>query len=65
MSEKILNKDQIGKFYSEFSEYNFYAPVNEKDNIVFRKVLKPEDIILEFLNSKVPPKEILLKKGTI
>ena len=59
MSEKILNKDQIGKFYSEFSEYNFYAPVKEKSSIVFRKISNPENIVLDFLNSKVPPKEVL------
>ena len=36
MEEKILKKDEIGKLYSEFgSEYNFYAPVKKKGNIVF------------------------------
>ena len=63
MSEKILKKDQISKLYIELSEeYNFYAPVNEKGNLMFKKILKPEDIVLDYLNSKIPPKEVLFPK---
>ncbi|MFX0059995.1 MAG: 4Fe-4S dicluster domain-containing protein [Candidatus Hodarchaeota archaeon] len=66
MEQKILKKDQIAKLYEELSKsYNFYAPFKEKRNIVFSKITNPDDIVLDFLNSKVPPKEILFPKTDI
>ena len=60
MEEKILKKDEIGKLYNAFaSEYNFYAPIKKKGNIVFEKIENPDDIVLDYLNSKIPPKSIL------
>ncbi|MHA1987883.1 MAG: 4Fe-4S dicluster domain-containing protein [Promethearchaeota archaeon] len=60
MEQKILKKDDIGKLYDEFAgEYNFYAPIKKKGNIAFEKVEKSEDIVLDYLNSKIPPKAIL------
>lgn len=53
-------KNQISKLYIELTEENnFYAPVKEKGDIIFKKILKPEDIVLDYLNSKIPPKEVL------
>ncbi len=67
MAEKILNKNEIAKLYSELEkEYKFYAPVKVKGNIAFKKVSKAEEIELAFLNSKVPPKDVLFpQKETI
>ena len=63
MDIKILLKDQIVKFYSELaSEYNFFAPVEEKGNIIFKKISDPEEIRLDYLNSKIPPKDVLFPK---
>lgn len=63
MDIKILMKDQVAKFYNEIvSEYNFYAPVEEKGNIIFKKISDPKDIRLDYLNSKIPPKDILFPK---
>jgi len=63
MEQKILQKDQIAKLYIELSEeYNIYAPVNEKGNIVFKKIANSDEIELDYLNSKVPPKEVLFPK---
>ena len=63
MDEKILKKNEIGKLYIELAEeYNFYAPIKEKGNIVFKKVLNTDDIVLDYFNSKVPPKEVLFPK---
>ena len=40
MEQKILQKDQVGKLYSELSKvYTFYAPIKEKGNIVINKHL--------------------------
>ncbi len=66
MEHKILKKDQIVKLYNDLNkEYNFYAPIKEKRNIVFRKITNPEEIVLDYLNSKVPPKEILFPEKDI
>ncbi|MFX0175755.1 MAG: 4Fe-4S dicluster domain-containing protein [Candidatus Hodarchaeota archaeon] len=63
MEHKILMKNEVGKLYIELGEeYNFYAPVKEKGNLVFKKVLNPDDIVLDYFNSRVPPKEILFPK---
>jgi ferredoxin len=63
MEEKVLMKNEIGKLYIELAEdYNFYAPIKEKGNVLFKKILNPNDILLDFFNSKVPPKEILFPK---
>jgi ferredoxin len=63
MDKKILLKDQIAKLYSELEdEYNFFAPVNEKGNIIFKKISDPKEIRLDYLNSKIPPKDVLFPK---
>lgn len=60
MSKKILLKIDIPKIYSELSkDADFYAPVNERGNIKFKKINNPDDIKIEYLNSKVPPKDVL------
>ena len=66
MVQKILMKNEIGKFYIELAEdYNIFAPVNEKGNIVFKKILNSEDIVLDYFNSKIPPKEILFPETEV
>ncbi len=66
MAEKILMKDQIAKLYEELNkDYNFFAPTKEKGNIVFKKILNSEEIEFDYLNSKVPPKEVLFPKTEV
>ena len=67
MDEKLLKKTDIGKLYDELkNEYNFYAPTKVKGNIAFEKISKVEEIELDYLNSKVPPKDVLFpQKETI
>ena len=63
MEEKLLMKDQIAKLYDELAkDYSFFAPIKEKGNIVFKKATNPEEIELDYFNSKVPPKEVLFPK---
>ncbi|MFX0188882.1 MAG: 4Fe-4S dicluster domain-containing protein [Candidatus Hodarchaeota archaeon] len=60
MERKILKKEQVAKLYSDVEEeYNFFAPVKEKGNIVFKKISNAEEIVSDYFNSKVPPKEVL------
>ena len=66
MEEKLMKKDQIGKLYNKLKgEYNFFAPINKKGNIVFEKIENPEDIVLDYLNSKIPPKSILFPQEEV
>jgi ferredoxin len=67
MDEKILKKTEIGKLYNELKEeYKFYAPTKVKGNIEFKKISNPEEMELDYLNSKVPPKDVLFpQKETI
>ena len=66
MDEKILLKNEVGKLYSELEkEYNFYAPTRVKGNIAFKKVSNPDEIELDYLNSKVPPKDVLFPQKEI
>ncbi len=66
MEQKILKKDQIGKLYKELvKEHDFYAPINKKGNIVFEKIENSEDIVLEYLNSKIPPKSVLFPQEEV
>ncbi len=67
MEEKILKKTEISKLYNELvKEYKFYAPTKVKGNISFKKISNSEEIELDFLNSKVPPKDVLFpQKETI
>ena len=63
MTEKILKKDQIKQLHDDLSRYySFYAPTKVKGNVVFKKITNPDDIELEHLNSKIPPKEILFPR---
>ena len=63
MSKKLLNKSDVAKLYSELAkDYKFWAPTKEKGNIVFKQIEKAEEIELDYLNSKIPPKEVLFPK---
>ncbi|MBY9020289.1 MAG: (4Fe-4S)-binding protein, partial [Candidatus Lokiarchaeota archaeon] len=67
MTEKILVKKDVEKFYDELQkDFKFYAPIKVKGNIHYQKVSKFEEIETDFLNSKVPPKDVLFpQKETI
>ena len=66
MDEKLLKKDDVGKLYSELEkEYKIYAPTKVQGNIAFKQISNAEEIELEYLNSKVPPKEVLFPQKEI
>jgi len=63
LTDKILKKEDIEKLYQDLSRYyNFFGPTTEKGNVVFKKIKDPKELKLDFLNSKVPPKEIIFPK---
>ncbi|MHA2287454.1 MAG: 4Fe-4S dicluster domain-containing protein, partial [Promethearchaeota archaeon] len=67
MNEKLLKKTDIGKLYNELKkEFKFYAPTKVKGNIAFEQISDVSEIELDYLNSKVPPKDVLFpQKETI
>ncbi|HEY0089179.1 MAG TPA: 4Fe-4S dicluster domain-containing protein [Candidatus Lokiarchaeia archaeon] len=63
MNEKILNKSQISKLFETLNkDYNFFAPSKEKGNIIFKKINDSKEIELDYLNSKIPPKEVVFPR---
>ena len=59
-------KNEIARLYIELSEeFNFYAPIKEQGNLVFKKVLNPDDIVLDYYNSKIPPKDVLFPETEV
>jgi NAD-dependent dihydropyrimidine dehydrogenase PreA subunit len=66
MDEKIFAKEDIGKLLEELvPEYKFYAPTKIKGNIVFKEITDVKEIELDYLNSKVPPKDVLFPQKEI
>ena len=60
MQKKILLKEDISRFYEDLNKkYNFYGPVEEQGNIIYKKLTNPEDIVLDYHNSKIPPKSVI------
>ena len=56
-------KHDIAKLVNEVkNEYKVFAPINEKGNITFKQISSADEIELNYLNSKIPPKEILFPK---
>jgi ferredoxin len=61
--EKLIYKKEIPKLVKDLTrKYTLYAPIDIKGNIEYKRVQNGKDIELEFLNSKVPPKEILFPR---
>lgn len=66
MEQKLLKKDQVGKLYSELvGEYHFYAPIAKKGNIVFEEIKNPDEIVIDYLNSRIPPKSVLFPQEQV
>jgi len=66
MALQILEKKDVVKLYKEVSgEYEFWAPMYEKGNLVFKEIENPEDIVLDYLNPKIPPKNVLFPEEEV
>lgn len=63
MIEKLLLKTDVDKTFNKYKEnFNIFAPIKENGNIVFRKICDPENVELNYLNSKIPPKSVIFPK---
>jgi ferredoxin len=61
MKQYIINKQKINDLIKTLlKKYRVVAPVEKDDIISFEQIKKPDEIKLDFTNSKIPPKSIFL-----
>jgi len=61
MDKMILSKSDLSKFVDELIKKNkVFAPVSNNDTFIYKEIKKPSEMNLDFLNSEVPPKALML-----
>lgn len=61
MDKYILSKENLQKLINGMiSKYEVFAPVNDNDVTLFKQIKTPKEVNLDFTNSKVPPKNLVL-----
>ncbi len=66
MSEKVLSKDQISNFAAELMKISkVLAPVKKEDYFAFEEISSGDQVALDYLNTKVPPKEIFYPRQEV
>ena len=57
----VIKKEDVSQFLKGLSDYTIYAPHKEDDDtILFKAIVNPDEITLQFTNSVKPPKHIVL-----
>ncbi|MGQ9823453.1 MAG: 4Fe-4S dicluster domain-containing protein [Desulfotomaculales bacterium] len=60
----LLNKDQITSWLNKLiPAYQVFAPVKEGDYFCFQQISSGEQAVLNYTNSRIPPKEILFPRS--
>jgi len=58
--EKIIFKQDLDRLFEEsLKDFTVYGPIEKKGNIVFEKIDKSDNLKLNYLNSKIPPKSVI------
>ncbi|MHA1714572.1 MAG: 4Fe-4S dicluster domain-containing protein [Promethearchaeota archaeon] len=66
MEEKIMEKSYLAEFISKaLEDHDVYAPSESKGNLVFKKIENARQIVLNYVNTKIPPKEILFPRQEV
>ncbi len=66
MKEKILPKEQLPQILKTLLEsYKVFAPIKKNGFYVFGEIETPDEIALNYLNSKIPPKEIFYPRTEV
>jgi sulfhydrogenase subunit beta (sulfur reductase) len=64
MEAKIIKKTDVTKWLdSLIQEYEVFAPVKEDGLVLFNRISSASEAILDYRNSKMPPKQILLPQS--
>ena len=58
MDDMIIEKEKISDWWRLLSDYKIYAPHKRDDVVVFDVVKDESNIVLDFYNSVLPPKEV-------
>ncbi|RJQ30905.1 MAG: 4Fe-4S ferredoxin [Peptococcaceae bacterium] len=60
----LLNKEQISGWLNELIKtYQVFAPVKADDYFCFQQISSGDQAVLNYTNSKVPPKEVLFPRS--
>ncbi len=66
MKAKIFLKDQLSKFIDELIKDNIvFAPKKKNDFFIFDQVTASEEVSLDYLNSKIPPKAVFFPQSEV
>ena len=66
MEAKIINKQEIASLLDRLiREYEVFAPVNKGDRICFERINSGSEAFLDYQNSRIPPKGLLLPQWEV
>lgn len=66
MKERILQKNQLSKFIEELAKnHKVLAPVKKNGFTVYKEVKSADEITLDYINTKMPPKEIFFPRTEV
>ncbi|MEA2085763.1 MAG: 4Fe-4S dicluster domain-containing protein [Chloroflexota bacterium] len=66
MEAKIINKREIASLLDRLiKEYEVFAPVNKGDRICFERINSGSEAFLDYQNSRIPPKGLLLPQWEV
>lgn len=66
LKEKIIKKEQIGKWLEKLSkDYEIWAPVNKDGLVLFHPIASGKEISLDFLNSRKTPKDLFFPQNEV
>ena len=63
--KKVLLKKNFYSWIKKFSTYNIYAPLKIGDIWSYELIDNPEDILLEYPNTEIPPKKVLFPQREV
>jgi sulfhydrogenase subunit beta (sulfur reductase) len=60
ITQKLLPKEKLSDLISELNKkFKIYAPVNDNGIVSFNEISNIKEIYLDYLNSRIPPKNVL------
>lgn len=66
MKQKLLQKNQLSKFIEELAkDHKVLAPVKKNGFAAYKEVKSADEITLEYVNTKMPPKEIFFPRAEV
>ena len=61
MKQLVIEKNKIQNFIKQLTmDYDVFGPVKNNDIFLFKQIKNPEELFLDYTNSKIPPKSLFL-----